>query len=74
VERESSLSGLIEALQLFRKYKDVRRPTHCEHDVLCVMGVTQEEVSAEDAVTLDEMGFLWSEEYDCWISFRYGSA
>lgn len=30
------MSGLIKALQIFLKYKDLRRPTHCEHDVLFV--------------------------------------
>lgn len=68
------MSELIKALQIFLKYKDVRCPTHCEHDVLCIMGVTKDEVSAEDALALDAAGFFWNEEYDRWASFRYGSA
>lgn len=66
---------LIEALQIFAKYKNEDRPVHCEHDVLSVMGVTREEVSSADASRLEELGFVWSDGGDgCWISFRFGSA
>ena len=68
------MKELIEALNIFLKYKNPHDPTHCEHDVLCIMQVTKEEVSAEDAVRLGELGFFWSDEYDCWASFRFGSA
>jgi hypothetical protein len=69
------MKDLIEALTIFLKYKNVRNPTHCEHDVLHVVDVTKEEVSAEDAARLKELGFLWSTENDgCWVSFRFGSA
>jgi hypothetical protein len=66
---------LIEALTIFSKYKDLRNPTHCEHDVLYIMGVTEEEVSEEDKARLKTLGFLWSSREDgAWISYRYGSA
>lgn len=68
------MSELIKALQIFLKYKNEEWPTHCEHDVLCIMGVTKDEVSAEDAEVLKAVGFFWNEEYECWASFRYGSA
>jgi hypothetical protein len=68
------MSKLIEALQIFLKYKDLLRPTHCEHDVLFVMGVTKEEVSADDAAALDALGFFWNDDDECWMSFQYGSA
>lgn len=69
------MDDLIEALTIFRKYKNVARPTHCEHDVLMIMAVTQDEVSAEDQKRLGELGFLWSAYDDgCWQSFRFGSA
>jgi hypothetical protein len=41
------VSDLIEALIIFRKYADPRRPTNCSHDVLWV-NVDPELVSAED--------------------------
>lgn len=69
------LHELIEALTIFLKYKNPKRPTHCEHDVLSIMEVTKEEVSEEDTKRLEQLGFFWAEgEHDCWISYRYGSA
>lgn len=68
------MKDLIEALQIFLKYKDVRNPTNCSHDVLAIMAVTQEEVSPEDTARLDKLGFFYSESEECWQSFRFGSA
>ena len=69
------MKDLIEALTIFQKYKDVRNPTHCEHDVLTIMAVGRDEVSAKDAKRLEKLGFIWSEEDDgAWISFKFGSA
>lgn len=71
------MKDLIEALQIFLKYKDPEWPTHCEHDILCIMGVTFDEVSDEDKKRLDELGFVWLEDA-CgepgWASFKFGSA
>ena len=67
------MKDLIEALLIFQKYKDVAYPTHCDHDVLRIMAVGRDEVSAEDAVRLGQLGFFWSEE-DAWVSFKFGSA
>jgi hypothetical protein len=68
------MDDLIEALQIFRKYKNEEWPTNCSHDQLAIMGVTKEEVSTDDAKRLEELGFLWDESDDVWISFRFGSA
>ncbi len=68
------MKDLIAALNIFLKYKDAYAPTHCEHDVLLVVGITKEEVSEEDKARLNDLGFYWSYEYDCWGSFRFGSA
>lgn len=68
------MADLIEALQIFLKYRNEEWPTHCEHDQLMIMGVTKDEVSAEDAKRLDELGFIYADGDDCWLSFRYGSA
>ena len=68
------MKNLIKALIIFLKYNDCNSPTHCEHDVLMIMGVTQDEVSQEDKDELDTLGFFWNDEYDCWASYRYGSA
>ena len=71
------MKDLIEALMIFAKYKDLQYPTHCEHDTLMIMGVTEDEVSETDQKRLDELGFFWSDDQEtepCWKSFRYGSA
>ena len=68
------MDKLIQALQIFMKYKNEQWPTHCEHDVMYVVGISEEEVSKEDKLKLDELGFIWSKSDDCWISFRFGSA
>lgn len=68
------MDDLIAALQIFRKYKNEQWPTNCSHDVLAIMGVTHSEVSLEDQKTLKKLGFRWSSEDDCWVSYRFGSA
>lgn len=67
------MKDLIEALTIFAKYQiNTRNPTHCSHDKLAIMYVG-ELLSPEDAKRLNELGFLWSESDECWISFRYGN-
>lgn len=68
------MKKLIEALTIFARYRDLEWPTHCEHDVLYVVGISYAEVSDEDRARLDELGFVWSICEACWLSFRYGSA
>lgn len=68
------MENLIKALQIFLKYANEPWPTHCEHDTLMVIGINKDSVSEEDTKLLDELGFFWSDENDCWVSFRYGSA
>jgi len=74
VKFQSKMEKLIEALQIFLKYKNETYPTNCEHDILMVVGITEEEVSKEDKDKLCELGFRWNSEYDCWSSFHYGSS
>lgn len=70
------MKKLIEALSIFAKYQDLANPTHCEHDVLQIMGITWDEVTEEDRAKLHGLGFVWSNSdgEGCWKSFRYGSA
>lgn len=69
------MKNLIEALTIFAKYQDLQFPTHCGHDELMIMGITLDEVSAEDQTRLNELGFNWNKsEGGYWYSFRYGSA
>lgn len=68
------MKDLIEALNIFLKYKQAQFPTHCEHDILYIMQVTREEVSAQDVERLDELGFHWNKSLGLWASYRFGSA
>ena len=66
------MDDLIEALTIFKKHMpNVGWPTNCEHDVLLV--VCKKDIPKKDAKRLEELGFLWMDEYDCWGSFRFGS-
>lgn len=69
------MKDLIEALTILAKYIDSeeRCPTYCEHDVLHVCGVNNEEVSEEDLKRLDELGFFLDEDGEGFMSFRFGS-
>jgi len=72
------MKDLIEALTILDKYihdpHHKKYPTHCEHDTLMVARVNNESsVTEEDKARLDELGFFYSDEYDCYISYRFGS-
>ena len=67
------MKELIEALQIFLKYKDVKSPFHCEHDKLHVCGYSAEDMSVEDYATLERLGFHWDSEDGIFYSYRWGS-
>jgi hypothetical protein len=68
------VNDLIEALQILLKYGNPDYPTHCEHDMLTIVGIDPKDVSQEDIQKLDELGFFVSNEYYAFISFKFGSA
>lgn len=68
------MEDLIKALQIFLKYGNPKYPTNCSHDVLTIMEIDPEAVSDKDKLKLEELGFIVSEDEDCFMSFRYGSA
>lgn len=68
------MENLIKALQIFLKYGNPAYPTHCEHDVLTIVGINPADVSDADKAELDELGFFVDDEEECFQSFRYGSA
>jgi hypothetical protein len=73
---KEGLDGLIQALQIFRKYGNPSYPTHCEHDILMICGITPETVSNEDKEILEELGFSVGKQLgeEAFYSYRYGSA
>jgi len=68
------MEDLIKALQIFLKYGNPNNPTNCNHDELAIMEIDPNKVSNEDKLSLEELGFIVDDEYDCFISFRFGSA
>lgn len=70
------MADLIKALQIFLKYGNQRKPTHCEHDILTIVGIDPTDVSDEDKETLDKLGFFAGTEFGelQFHSFRFGSA
>ena len=68
------MDDLIKALEIFRRYGNPSRPTHCEHDELFVM-INPADVSLEDLEVLDRLGFRPSDEDGVtFSSYRFGSA
>ena len=67
------MKDLIEALQIFLKYGDPRNPTHCEHDIMMV-SIHTNDLEPADKERVEKLGFNWNTEYDCWTSYRFGSA
>jgi len=67
------MEDLIEALQIFLKYRNKKFPTHCEHDILYVCGIDQAAVSGEDKFRLAELGFLLDPEGIGFMSYHYGA-
>lgn len=66
--------ALIEALTVLKKYApQTSYPTHCEHDVLTVVGPDPADVSEADMMRLDELGFFVG-DFNSFQSFRFGSA
>lgn len=74
------MEQLVEALRIFLKYGNPDYPTHCEHDILYIVGIDPKVVSEEDKNRLKELGFTTGSEegsetdYKQFYSFKYGSA
>jgi hypothetical protein len=67
------MNDLLEAFTIFAKYTHTANPTCCEHDTLYVL-VDPAQVSAEDRVRLEALGFMAKERDRNFYSFRFGSA
>ncbi len=64
------MEDLIKALQIFLKYNNLEHPTYCNEETLYIDGITEEEVSEEDKLELDRLGFFFG--VDGWQSYKYG--
>jgi len=68
------MEDLIKALQILLKYGNPDYPTICIHDELCIVGINPEDISKEDIIELDILGFIVDAEESRIYSFRFGSA
>ena len=68
------MEDLIKALQILVKYGNPKWPTWCEHDVLHICDIDDENVSGEDKAELEELGFIVDEDEGGFMSFRFGGA
>lgn len=66
------MEDLIKAMTIFFKYTQAHHPTNCEHDVMQV-DVRPDDVSHEDKITLDGLGFNVDPDEDDFRSYRFGS-
>jgi hypothetical protein len=69
------MQDLIEALTIMMKYcGNERHPTHCEHDVLYVPKVNYDELTEQDKIRLETLGFHYnSDGGEGFKSYRFGS-
>ena len=70
------MKDLIEALTILLKYinGDEHSPINCTHDEMHICcDIELEDVSKEDIKSLDELGFFWDDEFEHFMSFRFGS-
>ncbi len=62
----SKYSQVRDAMDIFVKYKD--EFIEADHDIIYGIS-TNTEITDEDKATLDELGWVESDEYDCWCCF-----
>jgi hypothetical protein len=63
------MESLIEALNIFLKYRNEFYPISCEYDTFYINGIDPEEVSEEDKTRLEELGFLIDENENVFFYF-----
>jgi len=68
------MKELIEALQIFLKYGNPDYPTNCEHDIMYICGINSNDVSDDDKIKLEQLGFEIDNDFNQFYSDKYGSA
>ena len=69
------MEDLIKALRIFEKYCDdfhKERPFCCDRDIIVMNGAGKNDVSPEDLVELEKLGWYPYEDFG-FCSYRYGS-
>ena len=68
------MKDLIEALQIFAKYSTTKWPTNCSHDLLAIMEVDRSQLTDSEHKRVEELGFIWDDSEEVYISYKFGSA
>lgn len=70
------MEDLIKVLQILLKYGNPSYPTHCEHDVMYIVGIDPADVFEHDKQELEKLGFSVGNETgeELFYSYKYGSA
>ena len=69
------MEDLIKALRIFERCCDdyhKQRPFCCDHDIIIMNGAGKNDVSPEDLVELEKLGWYPYEDFG-FCSYRYGS-
>ncbi len=66
------MDDLIKALTILRKYGNPEYPTHCGHEVMYI-NIPHSEVSEEDLMRLEALGFDKENGGTGFRSYKYGS-
>lgn len=65
----ATISQLREGLTILEKYCGRDDPCVVGHDIIYAGGVEASKMSDEDAKRIDELGWHWDDEFDCWARF-----
>ena len=69
----ATMQDIADGFAVLSKYEKEGMQAHiggASHDIIFgSTAFTPEGMSAEDVAKLDELGWHWSDEYDCWCHF-----
>lgn len=63
---KSTIEEIIEGLTILKAYGG---DVGADHDILFTGPYSQEDVTAQDAEALEELGWHWNDEYSAWGHF-----
>ncbi len=72
INEMSGCEQIVAAFEIFNKYTNTKNPTHCEHDIMTV-DCHPGDVSEDDIITLDKLGFFVEWDDNDFKSYRFGS-
>lgn len=65
----SDAKNIAAGLLILDEFAGLKFHVCCEHDIICAGPDNMDDIDAEAAKKLEELGWFWSEEYDRWAYF-----